>query len=99
VTTAHALLALVNADHERIAALGRVSVSALAVHQALQRQPIATAGALGSATKLTPATINKSLAHLEKLGIVGRLNERRRGRVFSYRRYVVLLSAELEPAP
>ena len=97
VATANALLALVNADREHIAALGRASASVLAVHDALQRQPIATAAALVSATKLTPATINKSLAHLEKLGIVGRLNERRRGRVFCYRRYVELLSAEFEP--
>ena len=98
VTTANALLALVNADREQIAALGRVSTSVLAAHLALQRQPIATAGALASATQLTPATINKSLAHLEKLGIVGRLNERRRGRVFCYRAYVDLLSQELAPA-
>ena len=49
----------------------------LLLHKALQRQPIATAGALAGATQLTPATINKTLAHLEKLGIVGRLNERR----------------------
>ena len=70
----------------------------LLLHKALQRQPIATAGALASATQLTPATINKTLAHLEKLGIVGRLNERRRGRVFGYRWYVELLNAELEPA-
>ena len=96
VTTANALLALVNADREQIAALGRASTSVLAAHLALQRQPIVTAGALANATKLTPATINKSLAHLEKLGIVGRVNERRRGRVFSYRRYVGLLNAELE---
>ena len=68
-----------------------------AMHQVLQRQPIATAAALAGATRLTPATINKALAHLEKLGIVGRLNERRRGRVFSYRRYVELLNTELEP--
>ena len=97
VVTANALLALVNADREQIAELGRVSTSVLAVHEALQRQPIATAGALAGATKLTPATINKALAHLEKLGIVGRLNERRRGRVFSYQRYVELLNAELAP--
>ncbi len=97
VTTANALLALVNADRERIASLGRVAASVLAVHQALQRQPIATAGALASVTGLTQATINKSLAHLEKLGIVGRLNERRRGRVFSYRAYVDSLSQELAP--
>jgi Fic family protein len=98
VTTANALLALVNTDREQIAGLGRVSTSVLAVHQALQRQPIATAGALASATRLTHATINKALAHLEKLGIVGRINERRRGRVFSYRAYVDSLSKELAPA-
>lgn len=68
-----------------------------AEHQILQCQPIATASALASATRLTPATINKALAHLEKLGIVGRLNARRRGRVFSYRSYVQQLQAELEP--
>ena len=91
------MLALVNVDREQIAELGRVSTSVLAVHEALQRQPVATAGALAGATKLTPATINKALAHLQKLGIVGRLNERRRGRVFSYQRYVELLNAELAP--
>ncbi len=96
VATANALLALVNADRDRIASLGRAAGSALAVHQALQRQPLASSGALVKATALTPATVNKSLAHLERLGIVGELTNRRRGRVFSYRRYVDGLTVELE---
>jgi Fic family protein len=58
-----------NADRDRIAALGRAAASALAVHQALQRQPIATSAALVG-HRLTPATVNKSLAHLERLGVV-----------------------------
>jgi len=95
VATANALLALVNADRERIATLKRATASALAVHQAMQRQPIATSASIVTTTGLTPATVNKSLAHLEKLGIVGRFNERRRGRVFCYRRYVELLNMEL----
>ncbi len=45
VATANVLLALVNADRDRIAGLGRAAPSALAVHQALQRQPIATSAA------------------------------------------------------
>ncbi len=97
ITTANAMLALVNKDRDRIASLGRAAASALAVHQALQRQPLATSAALVKATKLTPATVNKSLAHLERVGIVGELTSRQRGRVFSYRRYVEHLSAELEP--
>jgi hypothetical protein len=48
---------------------------------------------------LTPATVNKSLAHLERLGIVTELTNRQRDRVFSYRRYVDELAAELESTP
>jgi len=96
VATANALLALVNADRDRIAGLGRAAASALHVHQALQRQPIATSAALVRATGLTPATVNKSLAHLERLGIVEEVTNRQRGRVFSYRQYVEELAAELE---
>jgi Fic family protein len=97
VTTANALLALVNADRDRIAGLGRAATAALAVHHALQRQPLATSAALVKATALTAATVNKSLAHLERLGIVDELTNRRRGRVFSYGRYVQVLSSELQP--
>lgn len=98
VVTAQALLALVNQDRDRILALGRAAASALAVHQALQRQPLTTAAALVKAAGLTAATVNKSLAHLSALGIVVELTQRQRGRVFSYRRYVELLNAELPPA-
>jgi len=97
VDTAHALLALVTADRDLITSLGRATGSALMVHQALQRQPLATTAALIKQTGLTAATINKSLAHLRELKIVTELTQRRRGRVFSYRRYVKLLNAELEP--
>ena len=97
VTTANEMFVLVAADRNRIAALGRAAASALAVHQALQRQPIATAGALVKVTGLTAATVNKSLAHLERAGVVSELTGHRRGRVFSYRRYVEILGSELEP--
>ncbi|MBK9116676.1 MAG: Fic family protein [Betaproteobacteria bacterium] len=93
VSTANALLALVNADRDRIAGLGRAAASALTVHHALQRQPIATSAALVKATRLTPATVNKSLAHLARIGIVGEITNRQRGRVFSYRKYVEELEA------
>ena len=95
VATANALLALVNADRDRITGLGRATASALAVHQALQRQPIATSAALVKATGLTPATVNKSLAHLTHIGVVGEVTNRQRDRVFSYLKYVEVLSAEL----
>jgi Fic family protein len=99
VRTAQALLALVAADRARLATLGRAATSAWALHDALQRQPVATAAALGTATGLTPATVNKTLVHLERLGVVSELTARQRGRVFAYDAYVALLNAELESAP
>ncbi len=96
VATANALLGMVNTDRDRIAGLGRAAGSAVVVHEALQRQPIVTAAALVRMTELTAATVNKSLAHLERLGIVAELTNRQRGRVFSYRRYLDELAAELK---
>jgi Fic family protein len=95
VSTAHALIELVDKDRRRVATLGRAAGSALAVHEAMQRRPLATSAALVKVTGLTPATVNKSLDHLRKLKIVTELTQRQRGRVFSYRRYVELLNAEL----
>jgi Fic family protein len=97
VTTANALLRIVTEDRDRIAGLGRAAQSALTVHSALQRQPIATSAALVQSTGLTAATVNKSLGHLSALGIVNELTSRQRGRVFSYRCYIEQLTTELEP--
>jgi Fic family protein len=91
-SSARRLLDLGSADARRIEELGRASPSALAIHRALQRQPIATAASLAAVTGLTPATVNKSLAHLERIGVVGELTSRQRGRVFSYARYIDILN-------
>ncbi|MEO5732252.1 MAG: Fic family protein [Rubrivivax sp.] len=99
VHTAKALLALVASDRERLAGLGRAAPSAWALHDALQRQPVATAAALGVATGLTPATINKNLLQLQRLGVVEEMTARQRGRIYAYRAYVDLLNAGLDTAP
>lgn len=94
--TAQALLVLIAADRDRIATLGRAAASALVVQQALQKQPVVTAAALGAMTGLTPATVNKTLVHLQRLNIVSEITQRQRGRVFAYERYVSLINAGLE---
>lgn len=91
-TSAKRLLDLASADSRRIEGLGRGAESALAIHRVLQRQPIATAASLAAATRLTPATVNKSLAHLERLGVVAELTRKQRGRVFSYVAYADVLN-------
>lgn len=91
-SSAKQMLALISTDRRRVEALGRAAASALAVHAAMQRQPIVTANLLVAVTGLTPATVNKSLAHLERLGVASELTRKQRGRVFSYRRYVDILN-------
>jgi Fic family protein len=92
VDTARRLMKLAAADGRRIETLGRATSSALAIHRALQRQPIATAASLGQLTKLTPATVNKSLEHLADLGVVTEITRKKRGRVFSYSRFNKILN-------
>ena len=88
------LLSIAATDRERIRTLGRPAGSALTIHQAMQRRPIATANLLEEATGISAATVNKCLAHLRQLGIVSERTGRKRGRVFVYSAYVDLLSAE-----
>ena len=96
VQVSQALLTLVQADRDRIATLGRNAPSALALHSALQRRPVTTAGALAKATGLAPATVNKALVALATEGIVTELTSRRRGRVFAYSAYVERIDAGLD---
>ena len=90
--SAKRLLNLGSADALRIESLGRAAPSALAIHRALQHRPIANAASLALATGLSPATVNKSLVHLERVGVVKELTSRQRGRVFSYAGYADILN-------
>ena len=91
-TSAKRLLALASEDGGRIERLGRAASSALAIHRVLQSRPLGTAASLAAATGLTPATVNRSLAHMERIGVVTELTSKQRGRVFSYARYAEILN-------
>ena len=94
--TAQQLLNLSNEDRDKIGGLGRATASALKIHKALLERPIATPGWLSEKTGITPATVNKCLAHLERLGIVRELTARQRNRIFSYTRYVEIMNQGME---
>lgn len=98
-TTARRLVDLCTADRARIQGLGRAATSALAVFDVLQRRPVATAGSMVESTGLTPATVNKSLAHLQQLGILSESTGKKRGRVFSYRRFADTLNEGIGDPP
>lgn len=86
------ILALFGKDRAKIEGLGRASASTAKVHQAMMERPIATSGWLVEKTHLTPATVNKALAHIERLGIIQEQSGKRRNRLFSYSRYVAILN-------
>jgi Fic family protein len=94
--TAQKLVELFNRDRESISGLGRAAASTHRVHRALMEHPIATSGWLVEKTGITAATVNKALAHLEQIGILRELTERRRNRLFCYDRYVEILSQGTE---
>jgi Fic family protein len=97
--SARRLLDLATADAARIQGLGRATDSALAVHEALQRQPLATPKSLMASTGLTAATVNKALAHLERLGVVAEITQRRRDRIFAYSQYGAILNEGMDRPP
>ena len=96
VETAQQLLDLSNRDRDKISGLGRATASTLAVHRELMEHPIATSGRLVEKTSITPATINKALGHLERLGIVREITAQKRNRLFSYAGYVEIMNRGTE---
>jgi len=92
VDTTRQLTDLSNGDRDKIRGLGRAAASTLQVHRALLERPIATAGWLVKKTTISPATVNKCLNHLERLGIVRELTGKKRNRLFSYNRYVEIMN-------
>ena len=97
VEAARQLLDLSNEDRLKISGVGRAAASTLQVHRALMEHPIATAGMLVEKTGITPATVNKALGHLERLGIVRELTAQKRNRLFSYSGYLEILNRGTEP--
>lgn len=96
VETARQLLDLANLDRERISGLGRAAASVRQIHRALLEHPVATASLLTEKTGISPATVNKALRHLEQLEIVRELTAGKRNRVFSYAKYLGIMSRGTE---
>jgi Fic family protein len=96
VQTARAILRLFDVDRQRIEALGRLAGSALRVHQLLQARPIVSIPGAARALGLTAPTVATALGHLQRLGLVRELTQRRRHRLFTYEQYLTLLNQGTE---
>ncbi|OWV92697.1 cell filamentation protein Fic [Rhizobium sp. R72] len=86
-------------DRERITVESDRAGSALRIHELFQQNPFHTANQIVQITGLSAPTVNAALADLERLGIVDEVTGRKRGRVFSYQRYLAILSEGTDPLP
>jgi len=90
--TAMRIADLFKADRDRIAATGDRAGSVLRLHELLQKSPYLTAPAAVEKSGLTMPTVNSAFAELQRLSIVAEVTGRRRGRVYSYKAFVDILS-------
>ncbi|WP_119944944.1 Fic family protein [Neorhizobium sp. NCHU2750] len=86
-------------DREKITMESERAGSALRIHELFQKNPFHTANQIVQITGLSAPTVNAALADLERLGIIDEVTGRKRGRVFSYRRYLAILSEGTDPLP
>ncbi|MBU1314483.1 MAG: Fic family protein [Alphaproteobacteria bacterium] len=93
------IVELFKQDRERITLESDRAGSALRIHDLFQQNPYLTANQLVHQTGLSAPTVNAALADLERLGIVEEVTGRKRGRVFSYRGYLAILSEGTDPLP
>jgi Fic family protein len=91
VATARKLEEVASEDRARITALGRISGSALRIHQAMQRRPLVSIPHLVGETKLSAPTAASALGALGRAGIVREITGRKRNRLFGYERYLGIL--------
>ncbi|HEX2935433.1 MAG TPA: Fic family protein, partial [Bacteroidales bacterium] len=96
IETAQKLLHLSDSDKQKISGLGRSAASTLQVHRLLMEHPVVTSNWLVEKTGISSATVNKALGHLEQLGIVREITEKKRNRHFSYKRYIEILNEGTE---
>ena len=93
------IVELFKQDRERITAESDRAGSALRIHDLFQQNPYLTANQLVHRTGLSAPTVNAALADLQRLGILDEVTGRKRGRVFSYSRYLAILSEGTAPLP
>ena len=98
VETARRLVDLCREDTRRVQKARKRVSSTLRLLEALCERPLTTIGKAAERTGLTYPTVAAGMQVLERLGIVREITGRRRGRIFSYERYLAVLNAGTDEA-
>jgi Fic family protein len=97
VASARRLMTLFDQDRQKISALGRAASSALRLHGEMQRSPLLSVPAAAKKLTLSQPTVQKSLDHLQELGIVREKTGKLRSRLYEYTSYLKILDEGTEP--
>lgn len=93
------IVKLMEDDRRRVLGLGPASASTARVYEQLQKRAIIDIPGTARRVKLTKPTVAAALERLTKLGIVREITGRARDRLFSYVKYVAILSEGTAPDP
>ena len=85
-----------NQDRDRVLSQPSASLAGLRLFAQLPSQPIATIPLIVKLLETTPPTAGKAAELLESLGVLQEISGRQRDRMFSYERYLELLSSGME---
>ena len=96
VSSIQQLMKLTETDIQKIGQLKRSSGSAYTIHKAMLERPIASPNWIQEKTPLSAATVNSCLRELETLGILKEITGRKRGRLYSYSRYIDIMNQGTE---
>ena len=97
VRAAQALTALFELHRQQIKSeFGQAAGSALRVHEALQRRPVATVRRAAGETGLSVPTVTRVLERLAGMNLLEEISGRRWRRTYAYREYLALLNEGTE---
>lgn len=97
VNTAQRLRELFSRDRKKLQQIGRVSGSALRIHQLLQEKMITSIPSASQALTLSYPATNRAIGELEKQGLIREITGQRRNRNYVYSEYLSILSEGTEP--
>jgi len=97
VSAANQLSEIIRKDRNTVQSMGRISGSAYRVFDLMAERPLLSIPSACLKTGLVPNTVIKVMGALQKAGIVKEITGRKRNKLFSYDRYMKVLSEGTEP--
>lgn len=97
ISTANRMNQLFDKDFSKIAKLGRVRFTCEQTLEYMKRLPQLTAPLLANELGITAPTARSALNHMVEINILEEVSNKKRDKVYSYRKYLNILEEDTEP--